>query len=220
MLRIAIKDDHKLFRKSLALLINHFEDMEVVLEASNGLELLEKLKTTSVDVLLLDLEMPEMDGFETYRNIKELYPDIKTIVLSMLDESDTIRQVVKMGVQGYFTKNTPIEELEEAIWKLEDDGFYFEKGLAHVIQAILENTESDTENKEFTFTDRELEVLKLTAKGVKTKDIADSLNISTKTVNTHKQNIQQKYGFKNVISAVLYAVKMGIIDINAINFKK
>lgn len=138
----------------------------------------------------------------------------------MLDESDTIRQVVKMGVQGYFTKNTPIEELEEAIWKLEDDGFYFEKGLAHVIQAILENTEPDTENKEFTFTDRELEVLKLTAKGVKTKDIADSLNISIKTVNTHKQNIQQKYGFKDVISAVLYCVKQGIIDIDAIDLKK
>src|SRR5690554_1428907 len=117
MLRIAITDDHKLFRKSLALLINNFENMEVVLEASNGMELLEKLETTSVDVLLLDLQMPEMDGFETYRNIKERYPDIKTIV----------RQVVKMGVQGYFTKNTPIEELEEAIWKLEDDGFYFEK---------------------------------------------------------------------------------------------
>ena len=220
MLRIAITDDHKLFRKSLAFLINNFEDMKVVLEASNGLELLEKLETTSVDILLLDLEMPEMDGFETFRNIKERYPDIKTIVLTMLDESDTIRQVVKMGVQGYFTKNTPIEELEEAIWKLEDDGFYFEKGLVHVIQAILENSEPDINNKEFSFTDRELEVLRLTAKGIKTKDIADSLNISTKTVNTHKQNIQQKYGFKDVISAVLYAVKLGIIDINAINFKK
>lgn len=220
MLRIAITDDHKTFRETLAFLINHFEDMEVVLEASNGLELLEKLKITSVDVLLLDLEMPEMDGFETYRNIKERYPDIKTIVLTMLDESDTIRQVVKMGVQGYFTKNTPIEELEEAIWKLEVDGFYFEKGLVHVIQAILENSEPDINNKEFSFTDRELEVLRLTAKGIKTKDIADSLDISTKTVNAHKQNIQQKYGFKDVISAVLYAVKLGIIDIKAINFKK
>ena len=220
MLRIAITDDHKLFRKSLALLINNFENMEVVLQTSNGLELLEKLETTSVDVLLLDLQMPEMDGFETYMNIKELYPDIKTIVLSMLDENETIRQVVKMGVQGYFTKNTPIEELEEAIWKLEDDGFYFEKGLAHVIQAILENTESDTKNKAFSFTDRELEVLKLTARGIKTKDIADSLNISIKTVDAHKQNIQQKYGFKDVISAVLYGVQQRIIDINTIDFKK
>lgn len=82
MLRIAITDDHKTFRETLTFLINSFENMEVVLEASNGLELLEKLKITSVDVLLLDLEMPEMDGFETYRNIKERYPDIKTIVLT------------------------------------------------------------------------------------------------------------------------------------------
>ena len=125
MLRIAITDDHTLFRKSLSLLISSFKNMQVVIEASNGIELLDKLQTIPVDILLLDLQMPEMDGFETYKEVKELYPNIKTLVLTLMNETDTIKKVVKMGVQGYFTKNTPPKELEDAIWKLKDDGFYF-----------------------------------------------------------------------------------------------
>lgn len=142
MLRIAITDDHTLFRKSLGLLINSFENMQVVAEASNGIELLDKLQTVSVDILLLDLQMPEMDGFETSQKVKELYPKIKTLVLTLMNETDTIKKVVKMGVQGYFTKNTPPKELEDAIWKLQDNGFYFEKSLSAVINEILNNPET------------------------------------------------------------------------------
>lgn len=92
MLRIAITDDHTLFRKSLELLINSFKNMQVVVKASNGIELLEKLQTTPVDILLLDLQMPEMDGFETSQKVKELYPKIKTLVLTLMNETDTIKK--------------------------------------------------------------------------------------------------------------------------------
>ncbi len=220
MSRIAITDDHTLFRKSLRLLINSFEDMEVVVEAFNGVELLEKLQTTPVDILLLDLQMPIMDGFETYKKVKELYPKIKTLVLTLMNETDTIKKVVNMGVQGYFTKNTPPKELEDAIWKLEDDGFYFEKNLSAVITEILNNPNSKlTTQQEINFTERELEIIELTAQGLKAKEIADTLSISTKTVNTHKQNIQQKYNFDSMMSAILYCIHQKIIDFNTIKPK-
>ena len=220
MLRIAITDDHTLFRKSLSLLVNSFENMQVVAEVSNGIELLDKLKSVPIDILLLDLQMPEMDGFETSRKVKELYPNIKTLVLTLMNETDTIKKVVKMGVQGYFTKNTPPKELEDAIWKLEDDGFYFEKNLSAVITEILNNSDlKQVENKEINFTERELEIIKLTAQGLKAKEIANTLSISTKTVNTHKQNIQQKYNFDSLMSAILYCIHQKIIDFNIVKPK-
>lgn len=221
MLRIAITDDHILFRKSLELLINSFRNMQVVVKASNGIELLEKLQTTPVDILLLDLQMPEMDGFKTCQKIKELYPKIKILVLTLMNETDTIKKVVNMGVQGYFTKNTPPKELEDAIWKLENNGFYFEKSLSAVVNEILNNPDSKSiEQKEICFTEREIEIISLTAQGLKAKEIADALFISTRTVNTHKQNIQQKYHFDSMISAILYCVHHKIIDFNTLNPEK
>lgn len=125
-----------------------------------------------------------------------------------------------MGVQGYFTKNTPPKELEDAIWKLKDNGFYFEKNLSAVITEILNNPDLKlVENKEINFTERELEIIELTAQGLKAKEIADTLSISTKTVNTHKQNIQQKYNFDSMMSAILYCIHQKIIDFNTIKSK-
>src|SRR5690606_7372224 len=216
MLRIAITDDHTLFRKSLALLIRDFEDMEVVLEAGNGVELLEKLKTTPVDILLLDLQMPVMDGFETFKNVRQQYPNIKTAILTLRKDADAIRDVIKMKVHGYFTKNTPPKELEDAIWNLKDNGFHSEQGLASIIKEVQANLDIDFDSMEIHFTDRELDIIKLTAQGVKPKDIADMLNISPKTVNAHKQNIQQKYNFPDMIPAILYCTKIGIIDLDEI----
>src|SRR5690606_2037636 len=129
MLKIAITDDHTLFRKTLALLIRDFKDMEVVVEASNGVELLEKLETMPVDILLLDLQMPVMNGFETAQKVKEKYPDIKILILTLMNDVDTIANVLQLDVHGFFTKNTPPNELQQAIWNLEDDGFHIEQSL-------------------------------------------------------------------------------------------
>ena len=115
MLRIAIADDHTLFRSSLALLINDFKNMQVVLEASNGEELLGNLQKTSVDILLLDLQMPVMDGFKACKIMRELYPDILIIVLTLMQDSDAIKKVIKIGAHGYFTKNTSPHEWIERI---------------------------------------------------------------------------------------------------------
>jgi len=220
MIRIAIADDHILFRKSLHLLVDTFADMTVVLEAGNGIELIQKLDTIPADILLLDLQMPEMDGFETSEKIRKLYPNIKILILTLMDEIESIRKCITLGVHGYFTKNTPPAELENAIWKIQDDSFYFEKNLTSIVNEIRNNDSLKLDKKhEVSFTAREKEILSLTAMGLKAKEIADQLFISTKTVNAHKQNIQQKYGFDTMLSAVLYCISHRIIDIYELDKK-
>lgn len=215
MLKIAITDDHTLFRKSLGMLLNSFNNMQVVLEASNGSELLEKLKTTNVDILLLDLQMPVLDGFETSRHVKEKYPEIKILILTLMSGADIIEKVINMGVNGYFTKNTPPNELENAIWNLKEDGFYFEDSLSQVINKILSTTDNQTiKEHEVIFTERELEIIKLTAEGFKAREISKKLFISPKTVNNHKQNIQNKYKFENMMTAILYCINHNLINVD------
>ncbi|MEG1239036.1 MAG: response regulator transcription factor [Flavobacterium sp.] len=221
MLRVAITDDHTLFRKSLGMLVNSFEDMHVVLEAGNGLELLEKLENTPADILLLDLQMPEMDGFETAKRIKECYPEMKILILTLMSETDIIDRVIKMGVNGYFTKNTPPNELENAIWNLSNDGFYFEDSLSTVINKILIDPETEViTEKTINFTERELEIIKFTAEGFKAREIAEALYISPKTVNNHKQNIQNKYQFESMMTAILYCLNNRLIDVDLNSSKK
>lgn len=215
MLRVAITDDHMLFRKSLKLLINSFENMEVVVGASNGKDLLEKLETLSVDILLLDLQMPEMDGFETCRRVNELYPEIKILVLTLLDDAETIREVIKLGVQGYFTKNTDPSELKNAILKLNDDGFYFEKSLTSIIQHILDDPSPELKNQHsLIFSEREMQIVSLTLKEYSGTEIAVKLNISPKTVEKHKRNLMGKTGAKNFIGVITYALLHNLLSVD------
>ncbi|MBX2950070.1 MAG: response regulator transcription factor [Crocinitomicaceae bacterium] len=214
MLRIAIADDHALFRKSLKLLIGSFENMEIVAGASNGIELLEKLKTVTADILLLDLQMPEMDGFETCNKINELYPEMKILVLTLISEEDTIKKIMGMGVNGYFTKNTDPHELEKAIWKLEDNGFYFEKRLTTVIEKILKEQEKTNLEVTVQITDREMEIVRLAIKEFSGKEIADQLDISLKTVETHKRNLMEKTNSKNFIGVIIYVLSNRLIFID------
>ena len=221
MLRIAITDDHMLFRKSLKLLINSFENMEVVVGASNGKELLEKLETLSVDILLLDLQMPEMDGFETCRRVNELYPEIKILVLTLLDDAETIREVIKLGVQGYFTKNTDPSELKNAILKLNDDGFYFEKSLTSIIQHILDDPSPELKNQHsLIFSEREMQIVSLTLKEYSGTEIAVKLNISPKTVEKHKRNLMGKTGAKNFIGVITYALLHNLLSVDELKDEK
>lgn len=213
MLRIAIADDHALFRKSLKLLIGSFENMEIVAGASNGIELLEKLKTVTADILLLDLQMPEMDGFETCTKINELYPDLKILVLTLISEEDTIKKIMDMGVNGYFTKNTDPHELEKAIWKLEDNGFYFEKSLTAIIENILANQTKKENPAPVSITEREMEIIRLAVKEFSGKEIADKLGISLKTVEVHKRNLMEKTKAKNFIGVITYALSNQLIFI-------
>lgn len=214
MLKIAITDDHTLFRKSLGLLINNsFNNMEVLVEASNGKELLEKLETNQVDIVLLDLQMPVMDGFETAQIIKKRYPHLKILILTLMDDLDTIAKILQLDIHGFFTKNTPPNELEQAIWNLESDGFYFEQSLHSLIAEVTVNQKftmpKTTEDPNFTET--EFKIIHHTAQGLKAKEIADVLNISNRTVEVHKQNILKKNGFDSMMTVIAYCYHHKII---------
>ncbi|MDR6300659.1 response regulator transcription factor [Mesonia maritima] len=204
MLKIAIADDHQLFRKSLILLVNSYEEMEVVIEASNGEELLEELKITEVDIVLIDLQMPIMDGFATIPEINKNYQKVKILVLTLLNDMVTIKKIMELGVQGYFTKNTNPQELKKAILKLSNDGFHFEKKLASIIENVV-NASNKKPSISINFTEREMEVLILTTKEYCGTEIAQRMNISPRTVEKHKRNLMDKTDSRNFIGVIIYA---------------
>jgi DNA-binding NarL/FixJ family response regulator len=216
-LKIGITDDHALFRKSLKLLINSFQGMEVTLEAANGAELLEKLKNNPIDVLLLDLQMPKMDGITTSEKVSNLYPEIKILILTQLAGKESIKKILNLKIQGYYTKNTDPQELKSAILKLSENGFYFEKNLKSIINDIKDNFEEGINKKEIKiFSKREMQILKLTIAEFSGIEIADKLNISPKTVEKHKQNLMKKTNSKNFIGVIKYALIHDFLSIEDI----
>ena len=218
MIRIALTDDHAIFRESMSLLINTQIDMKVCIEAENGNDLITQLSHTEVDMVLLDLQMPGMDGLETCQYLNENYPDIKILILSHLSGIQNIMKVMALGANGYFTKNTRTAELFTAIRKVESRGFYFEDALTEVIKSILEKRNLYSfEFKDTEISSRELEIIKLYALEYTGKQIADLLNISLRTVESHKKNLMQKTNSKNFIGVITYTLINNLISLNELN---
>jgi DNA-binding NarL/FixJ family response regulator len=218
MIKIAITDDHTIFRKSLLLLINTFGEIQVVMEAANGRELLDQLPHMHVDIVLLDLQMPEMDGFATCEELHQSYPDIKILILSHLDTVDTITKVMDLGVDGYFTKSANPAELKQAILNLNEKGFYFEKKLSAVIEEILDSKPNRAkEEQPANITRREIEIIKLSAAELSGKEIAHRLSISLRTVEVHKKNLMEKTASKNFLGVVLYALSHELLSLSDLN---
>lgn len=217
MLKIAVVDDHKLFRKGLSKLISGFDGINVVLEAENGKVLLELLKTTAVDFLLIDLQMPELDGFETCKIVRERYPLIKIIVISQLITKESIHKIMELDLHGYFSKNSDPEQLNEAFKSIIEKDFYFGKELGVIIkQAILweKNKGLNKNNNPTKLTDREIEIIKLACQEHSSLEIAQKLYLSVRTVEAHRKKIMEKTDSKNFIGVVLYAFKNNLLDIN------
>ena len=211
MLRIGIVDDHKLFRKSLSMLINSYEDMEVVVDAENGRELLEQLDNVSIDLVLLDIQMPEMDGYETCRHLHKSYPDIKILIVSQLTTKESIHKIMELGAHGYFTKNSDPEQLEFAIRSLHERGFYFGIELGSVLrEAILWEKQQPSKHvpgSDIALTSRELEIIVLACKEYNSAQIAKHFTISPRTVETHRKRMMEKTGSRNFIGVILFALK-------------
>lgn len=217
MIKIAIVDDHSILRESLVHLINSFESIKVVISAGNGKELLEQLEEIMADIVLLDLQMPIMDGYETCEILHREYPEIKILVLSHLNGISDIRRVMRLGAHGYFTKNAGTFELRQALLKLNSKGFFFEKELESIIQEIRRKPLSEyVTEKPAIISERELEIIKMVARGMSGKEVASKLNISSRTVETHKQNLIERTGSKNFINVIFYALsheKISFADI-------
>lgn len=216
MLRIGIADDHKLFRKGLAGLLNSFENVAVVLEAENGIHLLELMENVPIDLLIADLQMPQMDGFETCKAVRQSYPDVKILIVSQLTTKEAIYQIMHIGVQGYFSKDSNPDQLQEAIFSIRDKDFYFGQELGAVIrEAILweKKNKSNTISSDIPLTKREIEVIRMACKEYSSMEIAEKLFINVRTVETHRKKIMEKTESRNFIGVVLYALKNNLVRI-------
>ena len=206
MIRIAIADDHKVFREGLAALLAGNKTVAVMAQANNGKQVLEILKDQSVDVLLLDIEMPKMDGFDTILEIKKRAIDLKILVLTMHSSPQFVRNILRAGAHGYLPKDIGKTTLLEAIDTVYRTGKYHS---AETIKIIMEDLRDDTHSTEIS--PREKEVVRLIADGHTTQEIADELYLSKHTIESHRKNILLKLGLKNSAGLVKYAIHSGLI---------
>lgn len=209
---VVLADDHKLFRKGLRNLLEDFHFVGEIFEAGNGIELLNLLQKLNPqpDVILLDIQMPEMDGMEAQKRIRELYPQQKVIILTMDDDEQVVLHMIAEGVNGYLLKNADPEELETALEKVLKNGFYFPEGFSQLLLKSTRKGNSFLPN-EPEFTEREKEVLELICSEFTTPEIAEKLNLSARTVDGYRQRLLEKSGARNTAGLVIYALKNKLI---------
>lgn len=220
MVKVALIDDHKLFRKSLTLLIRSFEGLEVVYDSDDGLKFLEfaNQNDTMLDLVLLDIQMPIINGFEICRLLKESKKDIKILIVSQLTSKEAIHHVMECGANGFVSKEASPLTLEEAIAKVMEDGFYFDVGLSEAIREIMLTDSKNRYNLNFHsdvyFSDREIQIIKLVCREKSCEDIARMMGITPRTVETHRTRLIRKLNAKNFIGVILYALKTNTIHID------
>ena len=209
---IAIVDDHLLFAQSLESLIASFDDYEVVFHASNGKLFIEELSGLSIEpeVILLDINMPIMNGIETMGWLKANRPDLKVIALSMDDSEETIIKMLRLGAKGYLLKDIHPEVFKNAINDVIEKGFYYSERVKNTLLDTLDKKEQDDT---IHLKDRELEFLKLACTEKTYKEIADQMFLSPKTIDGYRENLFDKLEVRSRIGLVLYAIKNKIIDI-------
>lgn len=211
---ILLVDDHDIVRDGLKSLLEDEIGYNIVAEAENGRKAIEACEQHDIDLAIMDINMPEMDGIEATVRIKEKHPDIKILALTMMDEDQHIRQMIEAGASGYILKSSNKEELLEAITKILDGKHYFSHDAAQtVLLDLIKGRDQDTKQDPAQLTDRQLEVLELIAKEYTNQEIADELYISIRTVDAHRRNLLQKTGAKNTAGLVTYAIKHNLIDL-------
>ena len=212
--QIIVVDDHTLFRNGLRMLLDGIDGFTVAGEASNGVELLELLPTLHPDVILLDIEMPRMNGIQTAEEVLKRYPDMKIITLSMYGDEDYYFKMVSLGVKGFILKNSEIKEVVTAIETVVDGGSYFSQELLFTLVSNLKSTPTGvTDENSEELSQRESEILLHICRGESNSEIADALFISKRTVDKHRSNILAKTGCKNTANLVVYAIKNNLVEI-------
>lgn len=205
-----IADDHSLIREGIKQLLEFDGSIEVIAEASNGVDCLEKLETIIPDVLLLDINMPEKNGLEVLDEIKKNSYDVKVLILTVHNELEYLLKAIDIGVDGYILKDSESAELKKAIHSVLSGENYIQASLIPALNNRLANRDID-KDKIDSLTSRELEVLIQVANGMFNKEIATSLNISERTVKNHISNIFKKIDVSDRTQAAVFAIKNNII---------
>lgn len=211
-LKILIADDHTLFRKGMMMLIQSFDEVGHVAEASNGKEAISKLNEETFDLILLDLEMPVQDGWETSKKIISRYPDVKIIMISMHDSLQTISDLIEIGVHSYLLKKAQPDEVHTAITSVINNDFYYNKLVSAALRKKIQknNIESPTGIRSGDVSSREAEILALICQELTMKEIGEKLFLSEQTIQTHRKNLLKKTQAKNTVGLVKYAFQNGI----------
>jgi DNA-binding NarL/FixJ family response regulator len=214
--RVLIADDQALFRRGLFVVLGLEPDIDVVAEAQNGQEAIAKATDLAPDVVLLDVRMPGMDGIEAARRIREILPSTKILMLTVSDEEDDLYEAIKAGANGYLLKEISVEEVAAAIQAVMQGQSLISPSMASKLliefNALARRAAERDELPAPVLTARELEVLRLVARGMSNKDVADQLFISENTVKNHVRNILEKLHLHSRMEAVMYAVRKGLLD--------
>jgi DNA-binding NarL/FixJ family response regulator len=212
-IQVAIADDHSLLRNALARLINGFEGYNVTMEADNGRELIAKIQQNVLpDIVLVDVNMPEMDGFETTQWLHKKYPQLKILALSMLSDERTIIKIFRLGAKGYLLKNTDAEELKKALDSVMAKNVYLSEYVSGKLVSGLHN-DVNVEVKETVLNEKEKEFLRWTCSELSYKDIAEKMYLSPRTIDDYRQALFNKLKVHSRVGLVMYAIKNGIAEL-------
>lgn len=209
-LKLCIVDDHKLFRSGLRLILQEMPEVEAVYDVEDGKQFIDLLHKESFDLVLMDINMPVMDGVEATRQALIYQPSLPVLVLSMHTETAYYEKMVELGVKGFLLKNAGAGELENAVRIVASGGTYFSQEL--LLNVIQENRATQDDDVA-VLSPREQEVLQLLAAGMSNVEIAENLFISQRTVDRHRANLLDKTACKNAVCLVVYAVKHGLVEI-------
>ena len=212
-IKVAIADDHALFRAGVKTALSVKKDVELIAEADNGMQLINLLRHVEPDVILLDIQMPIMDGIQTLPEIRKIRPEAKVIILSMHNDHSMISKLMEIGANSYLTKNSDSETIYEAIKTCYENEFFFNELTNKALLTGLRTKRTDSFGApEAELTEKELRVLRLMCEEKTTKEIADIVEISPRTVEAIRDKLKTKTGAKSMAGLVMYAVKNGIMD--------
>ena len=213
-IKVAIADDHKIFRDGIKMALTGRNFIKILWEAEDGKDLLHKMKIKQPDVLLMDIRMPEMDGANAISQLRKEYEDVKIIVLTMYDDQEMITKMMEMGANAYLTKTTDPDEIYEAILTVMNDEFYFND---LVNKAVLLKLQYKKKVKQYypntvQFSEKELKILKCIAEDKTTEEISKEVFLSPRTIETIRQKMKDKVGAKTIAGLVMYAMRNRLLE--------
>lgn len=220
MIQLGVVDDHKLFRAGLInLVLSLGNEFAIQLEANHGQELIDQLEQITADpnknlpdLIILDVDMPIMDGFETAEHLRNFYPDIKILILTMLQDEATLIRMLRLGIKGYLSKDVEPEALKHALLEIYDKGFHYTDAFTGKLISVLQTDQHSDQMKQ-KMNSRELTFLELCCSEMTYKEIADKMCLSPKTIDGYRASLFEKLEAKSRVGLVLFAVKSGIVQL-------
>jgi two-component system response regulator NreC len=214
-MRVLLADDHPIMRAGIRLMLENESDIEIVGEADNGLKAVDMAKALRPDVIIMDISMPDLDGFEATRRITQSCPECRILVLTMYDSEEHFFEILKAGAVGYVPKKAAPTDLIAALRSVHAGGVFIYPTVARsLVNDFLRRGETGGEAESMGgLTDRERQVLRMIAEGLANREIAEALVLSVKTVERHRANIMEKLGLHNRTALVKYAIRKGLVDV-------